>query len=202
MLCARGWCQSAELRTRSSDANERRRAGARWRGRLLAFLHADTMPSDRACLSRARDGSRLGRHEPSWGRFQRKICPGAIWHFGLIERLINLRSRSHIAIATGDQLLFVSRELFESVGGFADIPLMEDIETLPSDCVCVQSPICCVQTVCSSSRRWEQRGILRTIGLMWRLRAAYFAGVSQLRSCHRRYYGDDRSIRATSWSLA
>jgi len=93
----------------------------------------------------------------------------------LVERLMNLRSRL-TGIATGDQGMFVTRALFERVGGFPDLPLMEDIE-LSKRLRAVCRPLCLRQQVVTSSRRWEERGIVRTIGLMWVLRLAYFLGV-------------------------
>ena len=93
----------------------------------------------------------------------------------LVEWLMNLRSRV-TGISTGDQGLFVTRSLFEAVGGYADIPLMEDID-LSKRLKKRAAPACIRKRLVTSSRRWEQRGILRTVFLMWYLRLAYFIGV-------------------------
>lgn len=97
----------------------------------------------------------------------------------VVERLMNLRSRI-TGIATGDQGIFVSRALFERVSGYADLPLMEDID-LCKRLKCEQRPVCVQHTVTTSSRRWEQKGIVRTIVLMWYLRLAWFLGVPAAR---------------------
>lgn len=94
----------------------------------------------------------------------------------LIERMINLRSR-FTKISSGDQAMFVRRKLFEKLGGFSDQPLMEDIEF--SRRLKQQGRVACLHDrVTTSSRRWEQFGIFRTIVLMWKLRFLYWAGVS------------------------
>ena len=89
-------------------------------------------------------------------------------------------------IATGDQAIFVLREAFAHLGGFADIPLMEDIEL--SQRLKKISPPCCLHArVITSSRRWETQGIVRTVLLMWGLRLGWFFGVSAQR-LQRIYY--------------
>jgi len=97
----------------------------------------------------------------------------------VVERLMNLRSRI-TGIATGDQGIFVSRALFERIGGYADLPLMEDID-LSKRLKREQTPVYLHNTLTTSSRRWEQKGIVRTILLMWTLRLAWFLGVPAAR---------------------
>ncbi|MCW8840815.1 MAG: glycosyl transferase, partial [Gammaproteobacteria bacterium] len=97
----------------------------------------------------------------------------------VVERLINLRSRLS-GIATGDQGIFVTRELFQHIGGMPQQPLMEDV-ALSRRLKRIGRPACLSQRLLTSSRRWEQHGIVRTILLMWWLRAAYAAGVSPQR---------------------
>jgi rSAM/selenodomain-associated transferase 2 len=140
------------------------------RGDLLVFLHADTLLPWESLQALSR---RLPASGKSWGRFD-LILSGAGAAFRLIERLIRLRSRL-TGIATGDQAIFVRRELFEEVGGYPEIPLMEDIAL----CKALKRegpPLCLRETVLTSSRRWEERGILRTTLLMWRLRLAFTLG--------------------------
>ena len=88
---------------------------------------------------------------------------------------MNRRSR-WTGIATGDQAIFIERGLFEQLGGFPDQALMEDIE-LSRRLLRVSRPACLRARVRTSGRRWEQRGVWRTIVLMWRLRWAYWRGV-------------------------
>lgn len=139
-------------------------------GAILWFLHADTRvaPASDQVISAA-----CGARD-CWGRFDVRLS-GRQPLLRLVERMMNLRSRL-TGIATGDQGMFVTRALFERVGGFPDIPLMEDIE-LSKRLRAVRRPLCLRQQVVTSSRRWEQQGIVRTIGLMWVLRLAYFLGV-------------------------
>jgi hypothetical protein len=78
-------------------------------------------------------------------------------------------------MASGDQAIFVRRPLFHSVGGFPEIPLMEDL-ALSRTLKRLGPPLCLRARVTTSSRRWERGGIARTILLMWRLRLAYYRG--------------------------
>jgi hypothetical protein len=94
----------------------------------------------------------------------------------LIGCLMNWRTRL-TGIATGDQATFVRRDLFERVGGFPEIDLMEDI-ALSKILKRHGPPLSLKGPVRTSSRRWEKNGILRTVFLMWRLRVLYFLGQS------------------------
>jgi rSAM/selenodomain-associated transferase 2 len=136
---------------------------------LLLFLHADTrLPPDADTLVRA---ALRGRSD--WGRFDVAIdSPRPVMR--VVEALMNLRSR-WTGIATGDQAIFVRKDLFEQVGGFPDQPLMEDI-ALSTRLKRHGPPACLRARVTTSARRWERHGPWRTILLMWRLRAAYFLG--------------------------
>ena len=139
-------------------------------GDILWFLHADTLVPDNAIQLIL---GALENQKNQWGRFDIRLS-GKQPLLRLVEGLMNLRSRI-TGIATGDQGIFVRREVFESVGGFAPIPLMEDLDF--SKRLKKHSPPCCLDTkLITSSRRWEQNGILRTIFLMWRLRLAYTLG--------------------------
>jgi len=149
-------------------------AGARIaRESILLFLHADTrlppgaLPAVVAALS-----------ERAWGRFDVRLS-GHRRVFRVIERLISLRSRC-TGIATGDQAMFMRRSCFEQVGGFPDIPLMEDL-ALSRALRCLGRPACLRLRVETSSRRWESGGVVRTVFLMWRLRFAFALGASPSR---------------------
>lgn len=139
-------------------------------GDLLLFQHVDTrLPASALeCLQ-----GLAGRDV--WGRFDVQLTRGH-WMFPVIARFMNWRSRL-TGIATGDQSIFVARGLFERTAGFPGQPLMEDIE-LTARLRKVMPPICLRDRVVTSSRRWQQKGVWRTIFLMWRLRLAYFLGVS------------------------
>ncbi len=142
------------------------------RGEVLLFLHADTrLPPDADRLTL--DG--LANSTRRWGRFDISI-DGAHPLLPVVATMMNLRSR-FTGIATGDQAMFVAAQTFVSSNGFPEIALMEDIafsRTLKR----VSPPLCLRARVTTSGRRWEQRGVLRTILMMWRLRLAYFFGAS------------------------
>ena len=147
------------------------------RGQALVFLHADTqLPPDADQLILHALKRRL------WGRFDVRLSGT---HSGLrvIEKLMNWRSRL-TGIATGDQAIFVRRETFLAVGGFPAIPLMEDI-ALSRSLKQLGRPQCLRACVTTSSRRWEQQGLIRTILLMWWLRLAFWLGADPARLAQR-----------------
>lgn len=140
------------------------------RGGILVFLHADTRLPDQA---RDRVETALASPEVVWGRFDVRIA-GRSPLLKMVATLMNWRSR-WTGIATGDQAIFVRRSAFDAVGGFPDQPLMEDIE-LSRRLKRLGRPACLEAIAETSGRRWEQRGVWRTIVLMWRLRFAYWRG--------------------------
>ena len=146
----------------------------------LCFLHADSLPG----VSAARLQSYLD-NSPQWG-FCRVRLSGRRPVFRVIEWFMNLRSRL-TAVATGDQMLYLHRSLFDHSGGFDSIPLMEDV-AYSKRLRRLARPLVIAEPVLSSSRRWEQRGVLRTVLSMWGLRLAYVVGVSPAR-LWRYYYG-------------
>jgi rSAM/selenodomain-associated transferase 2 len=136
-------------------------------GQALLFLHADTrLPADAdAMIVDALRGA-------PWGRFDVHI-DGSHAMLRLVACAMNLRSRL-TGVATGDQAIFVRREAFP---GFPEIALMEDI-AFSAIMKRGGRPACLRRRVTTSGRRWESRGVLRTIVLMWRLRLLYFLGAS------------------------
>ena len=148
------------------------------RGEVLLFLHADTRlpPGADRLVRQALDSG------AQWGRFDVRIvgdAGGDSAMFPVIAALMNLRSRLS-GIATGDQAIFMRRALFEQLGGYAEQPLMEDVElcrrlkALPA----AGAPACLRERVATSGRRWLSHGVWRTIVLMWRLRWRYWRGAS------------------------
>ncbi len=83
-------------------------------------------------------------------------------------------------IATGDQAMFIHRELFVRCGGFRDMPLMEDIE-MSGRLKQLARPACLRARVTTSARRWRRDGVIRTIWLMWRLRLLFWLGADSHR---------------------
>jgi rSAM/selenodomain-associated transferase 2 len=147
--------------------------------RLLAFLHADTRPTAPACRRLLALAVQPGER---WGRFDVRLS-GAGASLRTIETCMNLRSRI-TGIATGDQLMFATRGLFQRAGGFPEIALMEDV-ALSTRLKRLAPPCCCRERVETSSRRWQRHGVLRTVLLMWRLRAAYALGSDPARLAQR-----------------
>ena len=153
-------------------------------GDILWFIHADTQVFEHA----AQQIRNVMKNEHNhWGRFDIRLS-GKHFLLRVVERLMNLRSYL-TGIATGDQGIFVRRTCFEAIGRFKPIPLMEDIEI--SRRLKKWSRPCCIHdTIITSSRRWEQNGVLRTILLMWRLRLAYALGVSPEKLAHEYKFSD------------
>lgn len=137
---------------------------------ILVFLHADTQMPDNArqVITDAMDDPQC-----VGGRFDVRF-PQDTGYAWMVSRLMNLRSRWS-GIFTGDQTIFVRRSVFEKLGGFANIPLMEDIE-FSSRLKRVGTIASLRVKVITSFRRWEQQGPLRTIVRMWTLRAWYWLG--------------------------
>ncbi|BDG10008.1 TIGR04283 family arsenosugar biosynthesis glycosyltransferase [Anaeromyxobacter paludicola] len=140
------------------------------RADLLLFLHADTRlpPGAVAAVRAALAGGRR-----DWGRFDLAIA-GRHPLLPLVARLVSWRSR-FTGIATGDQAIFVRRARFEAAGRFPEIPLMEDL-ALSAALRRAGRPACLRERVVTSGRRWESRGVLRTVLLMWWLRFLFWAG--------------------------
>ena len=137
-------------------------------GDALLFLHADTRLPEHAAQF-----VREALEQRGWGRFDVRIEGSSRW-LAVVAFCMNWRSR-FTGIATGDQAIFMRRDVFARVGGFADIPLMEDV-ALSARLKAISRPACVAARVVTSGRRWERRGVLRTVLLMWRLRLAYFFG--------------------------
>jgi rSAM/selenodomain-associated transferase 2 len=140
-------------------------AGARaTAAQAYVFLHADTRLPDGAAGAIA---AALGGGGHAWGRFDITIAGSSRW-LPVVAAMMNLRSRL-TGIATGDQAMFVTRDAFAAVGGFPDWPVMEDIGL--SRALKRQSPPAALRLrVTTAGRRWDARGPVRTIVLMWWLR--------------------------------
>ena len=140
-------------------------------GDVLIFLHADTYLPEQA-LDYIQQGIAKGAQ---WGRFDIQLT-GQSPLLKVVAYMMN--HRSHITgIATGDQVIYMTAEAFKKVGGYPDIPLMEDIE-ISKRLKKITPPYCIDAKVKSSARRWESFGVWRTIALMWSIRLRYFLGES------------------------
>lgn len=146
----------------------------------LFFLHADTQPEISV------ETLQLAlKEQPQWG-FSPVRLSGSRLAFRVIEWFINQRSRL-TQVATGDQMLFVQRDFFLQQGGFEVIELMEDV-ALSKRLRNASPPVILAQPVVTSSRRWEEGGVVRTIVRMWLLRFAYMCGTPP-GTLWRYYYG-------------
>lgn len=155
--------------------------GARYAaGELLVFLHADTSLPEEIVY----EWQRMITEKYSWGFAPVHLDHQAV-SFRIIEWCMNIRSRL-TRVATGDQVLCITREAFEEQTGFADIDLMEDVE-FSARLRKANTPLFFRYKVRCSVRKWLQHGTLRTVCMMWGIRAAYFFGVSP-RRLHNVYY--------------
>ncbi|WP_275096759.1 TIGR04283 family arsenosugar biosynthesis glycosyltransferase [Sedimenticola hydrogenitrophicus] len=165
---------SAAGRAKQMNAGARAASGG-----ILWFLHADSViHADFPDLIQA---ALVASGRP-WGRFDVRLS-GRRPALRIIEFLMNWRSRL-TGIVTGDQGIFMHRALFERLGGFPDIPLMEDI-AISRRLKAYTRPVVVAQRLQTSSRRWEQAGIIPTVLLMWRLRWAYYFGADPARLAQR-----------------
>ena len=151
---------------------------------VLAFVHADTM------VPRSFQSDILGAlANPAvvGGRFDVQLDDPSL-ACRLIGDLISIRSRIS-RTATGDQAIFVRREVFAQLGGFTDIELCEDL-----DFACRlkrAGRVACLRSrVLTSARRWRKDGLIRTVLRMWMIRLLYLLGVSPSRL--KRMYADTR----------
>ncbi len=159
------------LRSECGRARQMNAGAAAASGDYLLFLHADTELTVHAATQLQ---SAL-EQQPTWGRFDVRIS-GDHRMLAIIAFMMNWRSRI-TGIATGDQAIFVRREVFESMGGYADQALMEDIE-ISRQLLKQSRPVCLKGPVITSGRRWQNHGVWPTIVLMWRLRWRYWRGAS------------------------
>ncbi|MBI3570697.1 MAG: TIGR04283 family arsenosugar biosynthesis glycosyltransferase [Gammaproteobacteria bacterium] len=141
---------------------------------ILLFLHADThLPPD--AIESVRAAVWAGH---IWGRFDVRLDNSRLI-YRVIEWFMNQRS-AITGIATGDQAIFVRRDVFEELGGYPAIALMEDI-ALSAQLRRIKTPARLRTTVTTSVRRWERNGVTRTVLRMWWLRLCYWIGISPAR---------------------
>ena len=168
------------VRGASGRAAQMNAGSAVARGEYLMFLHADSrLPGDFDAAARL---------TADWGFFRLRLS-GASIIYRVIESAINLRTRiTHVA--GGDQGLYFRRDFFHAIGEFPEIPLMEDV-AISKRARRRSPPVIFDARIASSSRRWQERGVVKTVLLMWLLRLAYWLGVAPER-LHRLYYPQNR----------
>ncbi len=147
----------------------------------LWVLHADGLPSSASAQQLL---ELVDAEEPRWGRFNVKIEGLA-----LIAHMMNLRSRWS-RICTGDQGMFFHADLLDTIGGFPQQPLMEDIEVSRRLKASAPSAFVALRAVVETSpRRWRKAGVMKTVLMMWIYRCRYFLGADPA-ALARAYYRD------------
>ncbi|MBN2321440.1 MAG: TIGR04283 family arsenosugar biosynthesis glycosyltransferase [Acidobacteria bacterium] len=144
------------LKVPGSRARQQNEGAAHAEGRILLFLHADTLPP-RGCADLAREA--LDDPCTVAGAFRFRTDGSGI-AMRLIEGFTNIRS-SFFQYPYGDQGLFMEKRVFEEEGGFSPLPIMEDFELVGrlrrrGRIVTLHEP------AITSARRWERLGVLRT----------------------------------------
>jgi rSAM/selenodomain-associated transferase 2/rSAM/selenodomain-associated transferase 1 len=153
--------------------NQMNRGAALAKGDILVFLHADTrLPFNALTLIES------ALHDPACaaGAFDLAIASERPV-FRLIEKTASLRSRLS-RIPYGDQTLFFRRDYFNAIGGFADIPIMEDVEIMRRIKKRGERIVFIDQPSTTSARRWETEGVLYCTLRNWLLISLYLSGVS------------------------
>lgn len=160
------------LMTSRGRAHQMNTGAARACGEILLFLHADTYLPPKAfskIVAALSDKRFIG------GAFDLNI-QNRRWIFQAIGRAASWKHRL-TRIPYGDQAIFMLRSYFEKMGGYAPIPLMEDVELMrrvKRQCGCI---IILPETVTTSSRRWETDGVIHTILRNWVIQTLYLFGV-------------------------
>ncbi|MDA8099048.1 MAG: TIGR04283 family arsenosugar biosynthesis glycosyltransferase [Nitrospiraceae bacterium] len=148
------------------------RGASRAAGEVILFLHADTLlpaHADSLIAACLLDPLSVG------GCFDLGI-DSSRWYFRITERYVACRTRI-TRVPFGDQAIFLRRAYFERIGGFREIPLMEDVELMArirkrGDRIAVLP-----EKALTSARRWEREGVLRATTRNWMLQCLYCAGV-------------------------
>ena len=143
------------------------------KGEILIFLHADTELPIHALK---RINTLLERKEYVGGAFDLGIKSDK-FIFRVIEVLASLRSRLN-RIPFGDQAIFIRREYFNKIGGYKEIPLMEDVELMRRIKKSGSKIWIFDDRVMTSPRRWEKEGVIYCTLRNWTLQTLYFLGVS------------------------
>ena len=143
------------------------------RGEILIFLHADT---DLPIHALEKIHLLLERKEVVGGAFDLGIKSNK-FIFRVIGKLASWRSRLN-RIPFGDQAIFIRREYFNKIGGYKEIPLMEDVELMRRIKKSGNKIWIFDERVMTSPRRWEKEGVISCTLRNWTLQVLYFLGVS------------------------
>lgn len=152
------------------------------RGDVLLFLHADTrLPAGAlAEVERALAGADAGAFRLSFdsNRFIYRVMAG----------FVTIRAHWN-RLPYGDQALFMRRRYFEQLGGYSDIPILEDVDIVRRIRRSGGRLEIIKSRVRTSCRRMEAEGIFRRVTLNWMMTVLYNLGVSPHKLA--RFYRDD-----------
>jgi rSAM/selenodomain-associated transferase 2 len=160
------------ISTNAGRSHQMNAGAAIAKGDILLFLHGDTYlpPKFNLLLLEAlQDAVTIA------GAFELQInaqLPG----LRLVEKMVNMRSR-FFSLPYGDQAIFMKKSVFEEIGGFPNLPIMEDFELMLAlrklgKIVIISAP------VITSGRRWQKLGVVKTTLLNQLIIAGYFIGIS------------------------
>ena len=156
-------------------ASQQNAGAAAASGDILVFLHADTRLPAGALTAITR--GLAGR--PRAGAFSLSIRSRSPW-LRLVAAGANLRSRL-FGLPYGDQAFFFRRDLFDALGGFPDLPIMEDVALMRALARAGERPVILPERVSTSARRWQAEGLLRTTARNLALLLGYLCGISAQR---------------------
>ncbi|MGF1499655.1 MAG: TIGR04283 family arsenosugar biosynthesis glycosyltransferase [Elainellaceae cyanobacterium] len=180
------------IRAAPGRANQMNQGAAAATGDILVFLHGDTrLPSKAVTLIR----QALVQPDTVAGAFELQIR-GDQRGLRLVERGVNWRSRQ-LQLPYGDQALFLRAATFHQLGGFPDLPLLEDV-TLVRQLRQLGTVTIVPAAVSTSGRRWHKLGVVRTTLINQLILGGYLLGVSPKRLA--RWYGGDRPAADTRFS--
>jgi rSAM/selenodomain-associated transferase 2 len=141
-------------------------------GEILLFLHADTqlpLGFEKLIIET------LSQPNVVAGAFSLKIA-SKLRGIKLVEKMVNVRSQL-FQLPYGDQAIFINKHWFNQVGGYPDLPIMEDFELILR--LRKVGKIAIVSTpVITSARRWEKLGVWKTTLINQQIIMAYFLGIS------------------------
>ena len=173
------WAESRPGRGRQMNHGARLATG-QW----LLFLHADACP-ERGWIEAIEQAARSSAIA---GAFRFRLESTALTA-RVLESGVDLRTRL-FGLSYGDQGVFVRRQVFEDEGGYAELPIMEDLELVRR--LRRRGPLLCSPVaVRVSARRWERDGWVRRSVINVCLVGLFLVGVSPAWLA-RRYYGADR----------
>ena len=165
-------CDVEFIQSPSGRAKQMNAGAQRAEQDVVLFLHADTeLPNETH-----QEVAQAVSQNYLWGRFNVTFDQPSVV-MNVIAFFINYRSRLS-KVATGDQAMFIDRDLFNQLGGFDDIALMEDVALSKKLIKLNKPPYASKETVTTSARRWQQDGVVKTVCKMWWYRFAFFLGAS------------------------